>query len=176
MSEVINNTAPAPATPAAQKPDPNAWKKALEGKSEKVVKAVTNHHNKYNCAQAVACAFAEDLGMDEETVFRIMEGFGFGMGSMHECGAVSAMAAVAGLKESDGNTQSPASKKASYRASKAMLKAFEDKNGSTICRVIKGVDTKKVLRSCDGCVEDAAEIVEKYLAGELEMPAPKAGK
>ncbi|MGX8773822.1 MAG: C-GCAxxG-C-C family protein [Bacillota bacterium] len=166
MSEVTNCTAPA--VSADKKPiDPDAWKKELEGKSEKVVKAVTNHHKKYNCAQAVACAFAEDLGMDEKTVFRMMEGFGFGMGSMHECGAVSAMAAIAGLKESDGNMDAPASKKASYKASKAMLKAFEEKNGSTICRVIKGVDTKKVLRSCDGCVEDAAEIVEKYLKGEL---------
>ena len=83
MSETVKteNTAPAPA-----KPDPNAWKEQLVGKSDKVVKAVTNHHNKYNCAQSVACAFAEDLGMDEQTVFRMMEGFGFGMGSMHECG------------------------------------------------------------------------------------------
>jgi hypothetical protein len=33
--------------------------------------------------------------------------------------------------------------------------------------VIKGVETKKVLRSCDGCVEDATEIIERYLKGEL---------
>ena len=164
MSETVK-TDTAAAAPA--KPDPNAWKEQLVGKSDKVVKAITNHHNKFNCAQAVACVFAEDLGMDEQTVFRIMEGFGFGMGSMHECGAVSAMAAVAGLKESDGNLQSPASKKTSYKASKAMLKAFEEKNGSTICSVIKGVETKKVLRSCDGCVEDATEIIERYLKGEL---------
>jgi hypothetical protein len=48
-----------------------------------------------------------------------------------------------------------------------MLKAFEEKNGSTICSVIKGVETKKVLRSCDGCVEDATDIIERYLKGEL---------
>ena len=155
-------------TPAAgAKPDPNAWKELLVGKSEKVQKAITNHHKKYNCAQAVACAFAEDLGMDEKELFRIMEGFGFGMGSMETCGAVSAMTAIAGLKESDGAIDAPASKKASYAAAKKMLKAFEEKNGSVVCRVIKGVDTKKVLRSCEGCVEDATAIVEKYLKGEL---------
>ena len=164
MSETVKTDT---AAIAPSKPDPNAWKEQLVGKSDKVVKAITNHHNKFNCAQAVACAFAEDLGMDEQTVFRMMEGFGFGMGSMHECGAVSAMAAVAGMKESDGNLQSPASKKTSYKASKAMLKAFEEKNGSTICSVIKGVETKKVLRSCDGCVEDATDIIERYLKGEL---------
>lgn len=136
--------------------------------SEKVKKALDNHHKGYNCAQSVACAFAEELGMDEKELFKMMEGFGFGMGCMGTCGAVSGMTAVAGLKESDGNLEQPASKKASYRASKKMIKAFEEKNGSVICKEIKGVDTGKVLRSCDGCVEDAAEIVEKYLKGEIE--------
>ncbi len=168
MSE---NTKPA----VEVKPDPNAWKELLVGKSEKVQQAIINHHKKYNCAQAVACAFAEDLGRSEKEVFEIMEGFGFGMGSMTTCGAVSAMAAIAGMKESDGNLDNPASKKASYKAAKAMIKEFGDKNGSIICSEIKGIvngqKTGKILRSCDGCVEDAAAIVEKYLAGELEMPA-----
>lgn len=97
----------------------------------------------------------------------MMEGFGFGMGCMEVCGAVSGMTAAAGLKESDGNLDAPASKKASYKASKKMVKAFEEKNGSVICSQIKGVETGKVLRTCDGCVEDAAAIVEKYLKGEL---------
>lgn len=38
--------------------------------------------NGYNCAQAVACAFAEEAGVDKATVFRIAEGFGSGMGTM----------------------------------------------------------------------------------------------
>ena len=167
MNNTTNNTAP------AAKPDPDAWKKELEGKSEKVIKAVTNHHNRYNCAQAVACAFAEDFGYDEAEVFALMEGFGFGMGTMSVCGAVSAMSAVAGMKESSGEPGNSSTKKKSYAVSKAMHKAFAEKNGSVICREIKGVDTKKVLRTCDGCVVDAAEIIEKYLAGELELPPPK---
>jgi len=170
MSEIIK--------PAAEaKPDPNAWKEQLEGKSEKVQQALINHHKKYNCAQAVACAFAEDLGRSEKEVFEMMEGFGFGMGSMTTCGAVSAMAAIAGMKESDGNLENPASKKNSYKVAKAMLKEFGDKNGSIICSDIKGIvngqKTGKILRTCDGCVIDAAEIVEKYLAGELETDTKK---
>lgn len=149
------------------KPDPNAWKALLVGKSEKVQKAIINHHKGYNCAQAVACAFAEDLGKSEQEVFEIMEGFGFGMGHMGTCGAVSAMAAVAGMAESDGNLDKPASKKKSYKASKEMIKEFEEKNTSIICSDIKGIvdgkKTGKILRSCDGCVEDAAAIVEQYL-------------
>ena len=158
MSEVTNK---APV-------DPNAWKKELEGKSEKVKKAITNHHNKYNCAQSVACAFAEDLGMDEETVFRIMEGFGFGMGAMETCGAVSGMTAIVGLKESDGNLEKPGTKKKSYRVSKELIRRFREKNGSVICRELKGVETKKMLRSCNGCIEDAVELVAAYLRGDLD--------
>lgn len=135
--------------------------------SEKTGKAIANHHKGYNCAQSVACAFAEELGVDEETLFRAAEAFGFGMGCMETCGAVSGMTVVAGFKESDGNLEKPASKKISYSASKKMINAFKEKNGTVICREIKGVDTGKVIRSCDGCVEDAAEIVEKYLKGEL---------
>ena len=44
-----------------------------------------------------------------------------------------------------------------------MTNAFLEKNGSIICRDIKGVDTGKVLRSCDGCIEDAAQIIEETL-------------
>ncbi len=164
----------APGAPAAAaKPDPDAWKKHLEGKSEKVQKALINHHSKYNCAQAVACAFASDFGYDEAEVFAMMEAFGFGMGTMSVCGAVSAMTAVVGMKESCAEPGNSSTKKKSYAISKVMHKAFAEKNGSVICRDIKGVDTKKVLRSCDGCIMDAAEIIEQYLNGELEIPEPK---
>ena len=138
--------------------------------------AVQRHHKKYNCAQAVACTFCERLGRDEKEVFELMEGFGFGMGSMGTCGAVSAMAAVVGMKESDGNLDRPASKKASYRAAKELLRRFEEKNGSVICLEIRGVDTKKVLRSCDGCGEDAAELVSRYLDGEVDGIFAEAAK
>ncbi len=180
MSEDITKLceqAPGASAPAA-KPDPDAWKAQMEGKSEKVKKALINHHSKYNCAQAVACAFAEDYGFDEAEVFAIMEAFGFGMGCMNVCGAVSAMTAVAGMKESCAEPGNSGTKKKSYAVSKAMHKAFEEKNTSVICREIKGVDTKKVLRSCDGCIMDAVEIIEQYLSGGLEIPEPKkpAGK
>ena len=40
---------------------------------------------------------------------------------------------------------------------------FRKKNGSTICRELKGMDTGKVLRSCPGCIEDAANILSEKL-------------
>lgn len=126
-------------------------------------KALEYHKKGYNCAQSVACAFSDRLGKDEKEVFEIMEAFGFGMGTMGTCGAVSAMAAVVGMVESDGNLESPGTKKASYKAIKELSEKFTEKNKSIICREIKGVDSGTVLRSCSGCIEDAAEIVEEYL-------------
>ena len=131
--------------------------------SKKTEEALWKHHHGYNCAQSVACAFAEELGVDEGQLFALMEGYGFGMGCMSVCGAVSAMSAVVGMMESTGQPGNSSTKKKSYAESKKLHKAFAEKNGSTICRDIKGVDTKKVLRTCDGCVEDAVALVEQYL-------------
>ena len=62
------------------------WPKNSAGRNRKMGKfaerAVANHKKKYNCAQAVACAFCEELGRDEKEVFEMMEAFGFGMGTM----------------------------------------------------------------------------------------------
>ncbi len=131
--------------------------------SKKTEEAIWKHHHGYNCAQAVACTFAEELGMDEGELFSIMEAFGFGMGCMSVCGAVSAMTAVVSMMESNGQPGNSSTKKIGYKESKKLHEAFAEKNGSTICRDLKGVDTKKVLRTCDGCVEDAAALVEQYL-------------
>ena len=131
--------------------------------SDKAVRAKELHKKGFNCAQAVACVFAEDLGMDEREVFRMMEGFGFGMGTMGTCGAVSAMAAVVGMARSDGDLEKPRTKKDCYRDMKALTAQFKEMNGSVICREIKGVDTGKVLRSCDGCIEDGVKLLEEYL-------------
>lgn len=126
-------------------------------------RAVENHRKGYNCAQAVACAFCEKLGRDEKEVFEMMEAFGLGMGTMGTCGAVSGMAAVVGMVESDGALDAPRTKKQSYKAMKELTEKFIAKNQSVICREIKGVETGKVLRSCPGCVQDAAELLEEYL-------------
>ena len=51
----------------------------------------------------------------------------------------------------------PTTKRQSYKDMKELTEKFQKKNGSVICREIKGVDTGKVLRSCDGCIADAVE-------------------
>ena len=44
--------------------------------SIKTDKAAQNHQKGYNCAQAVACAFAEEMEIDESIIFKMMEGHG----------------------------------------------------------------------------------------------------
>ena len=125
--------------------------------------AIDNHDKKYNCAQSVACAYCDLFGVDEQTTFRMAEAFGFGMGAMENCGAVTAMVLLAGMKISDGNLQSPASKKLSYEVSKKMIEAFKEKNKTIVCSELKGLHTGEPIRSCNGCIEDAARIVESVL-------------
>ena len=55
----------------------------------------------YNCAQAVAAAFAEEAGMTEEQMLRLSGGFGGGMGGLRlVCGAVSGKTQI--LEVGDG--------------------------------------------------------------------------
>ena len=132
--------------------------------SQYTEKALENHSKRYNCCQAVACAFADRFGMDEATLFKLTEGFGLGMGCTEcTCGAVSGAVLLAGLKNSNGAIDNPTTKADTYRLSSEIVQKFKDKNGSVVCRELKGIDSGKVLRSCDGCIEDAAAIVEDIL-------------
>ena len=126
--------------------------------------AIALHDKKYNCAQAVACAFAEEAGIDKEVLFKACEGFGLGMGGMQgTCGAISGAIMLASFKNSDGNVENPGTKASTYQLSKEIVAKFEEKNNASRCRDLKGIDTGVVLRSCPDCIMDAVEIVEEVL-------------
>lgn len=129
---------------------------------ERVQLAQTLHNKGYNCAQAVACAFADRVEVDENTLFRMTEAFGLGMGDMQSiCGAVSGANLLAGLVNSKG--PGAMSKGATYKLARTMNEAFRNKNGSTVCKDLKGVESGRVLRSCPGCIEDMVRIAEQTL-------------
>ena len=88
-------------------------------------KAIELHDRGCNCAQAVACAFAEEIGVPEETLFAAAEGFGLGMGGMAAtCGAVSGAVMLAGLKNSCKNLEQPASKADTYKLTREIRRHF----------------------------------------------------
>lgn len=132
--------------------------------SPRIKAALEKHAQGYNCAQSVSCVFCDLAGIDEKTMFKITEGLGLGMGGMEgTCGAISAAAVLSGFKCSTCDLESPNSKSSSYQASKKCIQKFKEKNGSVICRELKGIDTRIPLRTCDGCIADAVRIIEENL-------------
>ena len=135
--------------------------------SIKTEKAAKNHQKGYNCAQAVACAFAEEMGIDESIIFKMMEGHGLGMGCMEgTCGAVTAACVIAGAKNSTVEMGGPGSKGATYKISKEIVRRFKEESGSVICKELKGVETGTPAKACPDCVKDAARILEEVVFGE----------
>ncbi|MBE5946494.1 MAG: C_GCAxxG_C_C family protein [Lachnospiraceae bacterium] len=133
----------------------------------RVEETIARHDKGYNCAQAVACTYCDMVGVDEETMFRMTEALGLGMGGMEgTCGALSGACVLAGMKQSTGNLDSPNSKAKSYMLSREILARFEEQNKSVVCKTLKGVETGKVLRSCSDCIKDAAKIAEQVLFSE----------
>ena len=118
----------------------------MTGKAEK---AVENHKSFYPCSAAVLCAFADDAGLSEaEAKAAAMP---FAGGRMGKCGAVLAAEYVLKKKFPDS---------ADEKAEK-FDKEFQEMNRSLMCRELKGTLTGQPLRSCRGCVTDAAEILER---------------
>ena len=133
----------------------------------RIEKTIELHNKGYNCAQAVACAYCDLVGIDEETMFKMTEGLGLGMGGMEgTCGAVTGACVLAGMKNSTGNLEAPNSKVNTYKLSREVVESFKVKNGSVVCRDLKGVHTGQMLRSCPVCIMDAASLVEKIIFTE----------
>ncbi|MCC8102869.1 MAG: C-GCAxxG-C-C family protein [Clostridiales bacterium] len=133
--------------------------------NEKLKSAGENYQNGYNCAQAVLCTFAEELGLDVETAFRIMEGFGDGFGGKQEvCGAFSAAVAIISYSISSGNPEDNTRAK-SYLAIRKASEIYEREYGSIRCREILRGNAPKAYQ-CEMKVKDAVLIIHKVLAEE----------
>ena len=127
--------------------------------------AKNKHKEGYNCAEAVLCAFCDKTGLDEKTALNLSEGFGGGIGGLNSvCGAVTGMIMAANLILGNADPENPAAtKKESYARTKRMAEEFLAKNSSIICSDLKGNDNTPALRSCQGCIEDAVNILDSYL-------------
>ena len=130
-----------------------------------LARALDFHHAHYNCAQSVVCALAGEVGLNPDDCFKIMEGFGAGMGGMTEtCGALSGAVAFIGLVNSDGSDTPGTSKGHGYVLSREVVARFRQRNSTTICGVLKGANGRPKLRTCDDCVLDACNIVMDVLS------------
>lgn len=125
--------------------------------------AAQYHGSGCNCAQAVGCAFCAEAGIDEGKMKALVRRYGGG--AFKYCGALMGAAAAMNMHHGSANGENPAALDGAAAGKIALLlQRFEDKNGSVFCRELKGRDTGVVLRSCRGCVEDAAEIAQELLS------------
>ena len=131
-----------------------------------------------NCAQAVAGAFADVVGMEEAELFKLASGFGGGVGRMREvCGAVSGMVIIFNILHGNSDISDKDAKDAHYAKIQNLAKKFEAETGSIICRTLLNLDanaatppqsearTEKYYkqRPCADLVEIAAKILEAEL-------------
>lgn len=125
--------------------------------SRKEAAVARKRSGQYNCAQAVACTYCDLAGLDEETMRQAASAFGLGMGCMEgTCGALTGAGVVLGLVCKDRAQSMP--------AMKGVMARFRERNGATICKELKGIESGTVLRACNDCVADAAEFLEEALA------------
>lgn len=117
---------------------------------KKSEQAIENHKQCMSCSAAVLTAFCEEAGMTPEEAMaaaRPMAG-----GRMGTCGAVLAAKTVLARKYGADDPRVD-----------ELEKRFQQMNQSVMCRELKGALTGKPLRSCRGCVTDAAELLEVLL-------------
>ena len=131
----------------------------------------------HNCAQAVLCAFADEVGMDSATALAASACFGGGLGRQREvCGAVSGMCMAFSLKHAPKDPTDQAQKAAFYAHIQELCNRFKKENGSIICRELLGLPAGPQdptpqprtpayydHRTCAQKVECAAAILEEYL-------------
>lgn len=111
----------------------------------------------FNCAQSVACTYCDLAGIDEATMKKLTQGFAVGMGMTMEgtCGAlVGATAVLGAIKDNPRETVS---------GTKEMLQSFLEKNGTIVCKELKGITDGKVKMECVDCVRYAAQLLEEQL-------------
>ncbi len=133
---------------------------------------------KYNCAQAVACAFCQELGLEREKARALAASFGGGMGRMREvCGAVSGALLVLGAVYGAYDPADRGAKAAHYEKVQRFARRFSKKNGSIICRELLGLRSGQrdepmpgertaayyAGRPCAELVACAAELLEQML-------------
>lgn len=124
--------------------------------SRKEIAAEKKRCNSHNCAQAVLHTYADVAGISEDDALNIAGAFGGSMGNMEgTCGALVGAGLVLGLVNKD--------KVKSKKQMRQIMTRFQERNGATQCKLLKGVGTKVVLRACPDCVADAAEFLEEEL-------------
>ncbi len=140
--------------------------------------AEANHRNGFSCSQSVFAALAKRWNMDPDLALRVAAGLGGGIArSARTCGCVTGAIMAIGLAQrSVAPEVNQSEKEKTYEAGQRFMRAFEKRNGSTVCAELLGCDIstaeglvearqKGLFQTrCTGLVRDAVEIVQDMLA------------
>ncbi len=132
----------------------------------------------YNCSQAVALAFCDEIGIERRKLLRMVSSFGGGMGRLREvCGAVSGMFFVAGALYGYDDPKDTQAKKEHYARIQELAAQFQAETGSIVCRELLGLEGRDhspvpsertaeyyKKRPCQEMVAMAARLMETYIA------------
>jgi len=121
----------------------------IEERAEKA--AQLKMSGRYNCAQSVVTALADQTNLSEEQLQMISAGFCAGMGTLQAtCGALIGAGMIAGLKTQGNNTLS---------CTRMMIKKFEEKCGAVTCKDLKAKQPDGTpLCPCEDCVRNAVRV------------------
>lgn len=150
--------------------------------SEKAQLARALFFQGYNCAQSVAGAFADEMGLSLDAATHMVCGFGGGVGRMREvCGAVCGMTFVAGVLRGYHGPKTGAEKTQTYAMIQELAARYRAQTGSIICRELLGLERAEGVpqaeartaeyyrkRPCPDLVALAAGILEQWLAEHPE--------
>lgn len=140
----------------------------------RIDQAAQNFMDGYNCAQSVAMAFPDLMGMEPSAAAKLAAGFGGGFGRLREvCGAVSGMVMVASQLYGY-DSPDPEKQKQCYTMVQELVHEFQEQTGSMICReILKNPPSDPnptprtaefyKQRPCVRMVMVAAEILTRYM-------------
>lgn len=134
-------------------------------------RAIALFSDGYNCAQAVAAAWAPEFEVSREDALKLAAALGGGVSGTHQgtCGAI-----LGGLMAIGAATQDASSlgKKTANEQGQELLKEFEGRNGSCICEELleqpdieeRSADDIRLqsmpeIRPCARFVADAVDMV-----------------
>ena len=134
-------------------------------------------HQQYHCSQALFGAFADELGVDLKTAFKISTCFGGGMRQGGICGCVTASLLVLGMALGFYDPQDREREVYGNKKTEEFIQRFTEKmDGVVNCRDILGQDISKpggmaairkeglILHKCPKIINISIEILEDMLA------------
>ncbi len=126
----------------------------------KIVEDLSN--KKYNCAQAISCAYADLTKISHEDFFKLTECLGGGIGRMQgTCGGLMAVFLIAGYINSDGDFENNKSRLENYAKIKELNYKFVEKLGSSQCiELLRGEAPKGGM--CNHILKVCSEILEEF--------------